>query len=132
MNRGSALLVEEQQQHHQYHDQHGHERERFQDGSRVRSHAGHANYNKVKEALNSRDLCERLNEKHQSRIQSRMCEHVKSSADSTSLEAELRKLKKRIDDNDKTLIEPYMKEIKPPFTKDILDAPLPLKFKCPR
>ena len=82
--------------------------------------------------MNSRDLRERLNEKRQSKIQARWGEGVKSSAYSVGLEAELRKLKKRIDDSKKTLIGPYMEEIKPPFTKDILDAPLPLKFKCPR
>ena len=102
-NQGSTTLVEEQQHHHQYHDQNGHERERSQDGSRVRSHANHANYEKVnlRQALNFRDMRERLNEKRQSKIQARGGEGVKSSAYLVGLEAELRKRKKRIDDIEK-------------------------------
>ena len=44
---------------------------------------------------------ERLNEKRQSKIQAEWGEGIKSSADSTGLEAELRKLKKGIDDIEK-------------------------------
>ena len=83
--------MEEQQQHHKYHGEHDHEKERSQDGSRVRSHTNHANYEKLdlRQTLNSKDLHERLNEKRQSKIQSRGCELVESSTDSTGLEAEL-------------------------------------------
>ena len=69
-NRGSALPIEEQQQHHQYHGQYDHEKERSQDGTRVKNHANHANYEKLdlRQALISTNLRERLNEKCQFKI----------------------------------------------------------------
>ena len=50
----------------------------------------------------------------------------------TSLKAKLKKLKKRVDGMEKCLTEPLLEEIKPPFTKNILDAPLPKKIKMPQ
>ena len=82
--------------------------------------------------MNSRDLREKLNEKRQSKIQSRGCELVESSADSASLEAKLRKLNKRINDIEKTPVGLYIEEIEPHFTKDILDAAFPSKIKMPQ
>ncbi|KAK9187790.1 hypothetical protein WN944_019189 [Citrus x changshan-huyou] len=102
-NRGSALPMKEHQ-HHQYHGQYDHEKESSQDGTQVRSHASHANYEKL---------------------------DLRQAANSAGLEVELQKLKKRIDDIEKTLVGLYMEEIEHPFTKDILDAHLPLKFKIP-
>lgn len=50
----------------------------------------------------------------------------------TSLEAELKKLMKRVDEMEKSHVEPLLEKVEPPFTKDILEAPLLAKFKCPK
>lgn len=44
----------------------------------------------------------------------------------------MQKLKKRIEDIEKTSVGPYMEEIESHFTNDILDAPLPPKLKMPQ
>lgn len=55
-----------------------------------------------------------------------------ASTGPTSLEAELKKLIKQVDWMEKSHVEPLLEKVEPPFTKDILEAPLLAKFKMPQ
>ena len=80
-----------------------------------------------------RDLRHILETKHELRHKlNSKCQYKKhelegsrTSTGLANLKAELNKLKKRVDGMEKSLTEP-------PFTKDILEAPLPVKFKMPQ
>ena len=76
------------------------------------------------------DLRHKLNSKCQ--YKKHESEGSSASTGSASLEAELKKLKKQVDEMEKSPAEPLLEEVEPPFTKDILEAPLPEKFKMPQ
>ena len=69
------------------------------------------------------DLHHKLNSKRQ--YKKHELKGFSASTGSASLEVELKKLKKRVDAMEKSHAEP-------PFTKDLLEAPLLAKFKMPQ
>ncbi|GAY66970.1 hypothetical protein CUMW_253040 [Citrus unshiu] len=79
----------------------------------------------MKVVIVHKDLHERLNERREFKGH----EEVKSSANLAGLEAELKKLKKRMDDIEKVPTGLHLEKVEPLFTMDILDTPLPPKFK---